>query len=645
MCGFAGIWQTKNLTTDELTRLVKNMALAITHRGPDDSGEWVDASAGFAVGFRRLSILDTSPTGHQPMLSATGRYVIAFNGEIYNFLDLKDELLQKGHEFRGTSDTEVILTAVEEWGVDSIVPRLNGMFAIALWDRKENELVLARDHIGIKPIYYGWNGGQLYFASELKSLRASTHFIPNVNRNAVAMLLRYSFIPSPHSIYEGIYKLEPGHLLKIKTPKEVDCTPVPYWSLRSIAEHGCRNPHMLSAKDAQYELEKLLLDSVRRQMVADVPLGAFLSGGIDSSLVVSLMQAQSTQPIRTFSMGFSENDFDEAPYAKRIAQHLGTDHTEMYVTPREAMDVIPQLPQMYDEPFADSSQIPTYLVSKIARRDVVVSLSGDGGDELFGGYPQYWQVERLWKWIENIPRPLRPTLSDAFHIINPVLQCIPAKPAQRISRVLLYLSAGFQATSNRDFYGIHRAYWRDAEDVVIGAKHTGSAFTDPSGWPALPTFAEHMMYVDTMCGLTDDMLVKVDRASMAASLEARVPLLDHRIIEFAWKLPLGLKVQGYSGKWILKEILCRYIPQNFIDRPKQGFAVPIAKWLRGPMRAWAEDLLNEARLKEEGFLDVERVRSEWRSLLYGSRTHEAKVWSILMFESWLNRWMRQVLLT
>ncbi len=625
MCGIAGFFDlSQSQSTEVLEQSVQRMAATLHHRGPDDTGTWVDQESGIALGHKRLSIVDLSPLGHQPMHSASGRYCVSYNGEIYNHRELRSELEQKGYAFRGRSDTEVLAEAIDCWGFSETLQRSNGMFAIAVWDSRTRKLTLARDRIGIKPLYYGWSGNSFLFGSELKALRAHPQFQPEINRDAIAMLLQYCYIPAPYSIYHRVNKLPPGTTLELGRDSTPDsASPVPYWNMSEAAAAGIQHPFEGSPEQAADELERLLLDSVRSRMEADVPLGAFLSGGIDSSLVVALMQSQSSKPVRTFSIGFNEASYNEANYAKAVAEHLETQHTEYYVTPQEAMDVIPSLPEMYDEPFADSSQIPTYLVSKITKQHVTVSLSGDGGDELFGGYNRYAHTQRIWNKVARLPRPLRSLAAALLQV------CVPWR-GEDVRRLL-------RTPNAQALYAWLNTHWKEPGAIVIGSKPQPVAFEQFERWNTRPAFVEQMMHLDSVTYLPDDILTKVDRASMAGSLEARVPLLDHRVVEFAWSLPLRMKVHEGVSKYPLRQVLRRYVPDELFERPKVGFGVPINEWLRGPLRDWAEELLSEDRLRQEGFFDVARVRRRWHDHLQCNGEWHYWLWDVLMFQAWLRQ--------
>lgn len=646
MCGVTGFLGPSGPSVEAATAIVDAMARRIVHRGPDDNGTWVDPAHGVALGHRRLAILDLSQEGHQPMRSADGRRVLVFNGEIYNHRAIRDEIDRAGAPpvWRGHSDTEVMLAAVDAWGLDAALRRFVGMFAFALWDREAHALFLARDRLGEKPLYYGWQGDAFLFGSELKALKAHPTFRGEVDRDAVALMLRHGYIPAPYSIYKGIHKLPPGTYLKVSMT-EREGEPIPYWSLREVAEHGQVEPFAGGETQAVGTLESRLTEAVGLQMVSDVPLGAFLSGGVDSSTIVALMQAQSSRPVKTFTIGFNEEGYNEAEHAKKVARHLGTDHTELYVTSEQAQTVIPRLPALYDEPFADPSQIPTFLVSQLARQHVTVSLSGDAGDELFGGYTRYFWASSIWRILGRMPAPLRKAAALGLGALSPralngmygpMSRLLPerlraARPGDKVSRLADMLGAA----SPEDIYRGLVSHCQDPAQVVIGSSEPPTVLTHRSAWPATHGFEERMMYLDAMSYLPDDILVKVDRAAMGVSLETRVPFLDHRVVEFAWQLPLSMKMRQGQGKWILRQVLYKYVPKELIERPKMGFGVPIDSWLRGPLREWSEALLDESRLRREGFLDPVPIREKWREHLCGERNWQYYLWNVLMFQAWL----------
>ncbi len=643
MCGLTGIVDSSGLPAETLRRHVTRMAATLAHRGPDDSGVWVDESAGIALGFRRLSIIDLSTAAHQPMMSGDGRYVLILNGEIYNYRDLRGELQQQGARFRSFSDTEVVLESIAAWGPEPAFCRLWGMFAIALWDRFDRLLYLARDRVGKKPLYYGEIGGTFLFASEIKALRAHPAFAGNIDRDALAAYVRFGYVPAPRSIHTGICKLTPGHYAVIGTgrPPEVR----PYWDPLKVVRDGVQRRTHLTECEATTELEALLRDAIGRRMIADVPLGALLSGGIDSSTVVALMQQQSTRPIKTFTIGFADAAYNEARAAKAVAEHLGTDHTELYVTPGEAQSLIPSLPEMYDEPFADSSGIPTATVCRLARKYVTVGLSGDGGDEVFCGYTRYALAQKIWRILNHTPGSTRALAARAIRRIPPAHidalyksverllpeawhQTHPADKALKFSELL-------HANHADDVYRRLVTLWRSPADLVIGSAEPESILDDVSLRHTIPDFTDRMMYLDLVTYLPDDILVKVDRASMHFSLEMRAPLLDHRIIEWAWQLPGSFKKRKGQSKWLVRQVLYRHVPRSLVERPKMGFGIPIGKWLRGPLREWAEALLDDTRLRREGFFRPEPIRELWREHLAERRQEDHRLWCILMFQSWL----------
>lgn len=650
MCGIAGALQNA-LNPKEWDHLLFSMIDTLTHRGPDDAGLWYDAEAGIGLGHRRLSIIDLSPQGHQPMLSFSGRYVIVYNGEIYNFKNIRKELDGKNIQWKGHSDTEVLLAAIEVWGVDAAVRRANGMFAFALWDRGKRVLWLCRDRLGIKPLYYARTGKGIAFGSELKAIRTHPAFSAEIDRYALALYFRYNCIPAPYTIYKNTWKLLPGHILRVSLDDlrggEELQRPYCYWDAMTIAEAGQNSSFQGVADEAVDKLDSLLRDSVKKRMVSDVPLGAFLSGGIDSSTVVALMQAQSDRPVRTFSIGSAISYYNEAQYAKVVANHLGTDHTELYVTPEQAMAVIPKLPTLYDEPFADSSQIPTFLVSELARKYVTVSLSGDGGDELFGGYNRHTWAPQIWNRIRSCPQFFRKALSTAIGCLSPkswdaifekTISLFPGRfdhrvPGYKMQKLAEVLPAGSAA----EMYRILTSHWNDPSALVLGGEEPTEMWSDSGSKILAADFAHYMMLMDLRTYLPDDILTKVDRASMGVSIEARVPLLDHRVVEFAWRLPFDMKIRNGQGKWILRQVLYKYVPKELVERPKSGFGIPIDSWLRGPLRDWAEALIDESRLQLEGFFNPEPIRQKWAEHLAGKRNWAYHLWDVLMFQAWLEK--------
>lgn len=648
MCGFAGLISPSQREGEQgLIGMVTAMAERLRHRGPDDHGAWADAAAGVALAHRRLSIVDLSPSGHQPMISQCQRYVIAFNGEIYNFRQLRDQLEQECRlQWRGHSDTEVLLAAVSHWGLTRALERANGMFALALWDRQERILHLARDRAGEKPLYYGWSGGRFAFASELKALVGLPDWRGEVDKEALAQYLRFGYVPAPRSIYRGISKLMPGSTLSLRSAGNGEWKEEQrrYWSIAEVAAAGLADPLALPEREASAELESLLADAVALRMQADVPLGALLSGGVDSSLVVALMQRQSQRPVRTFSVGFDDGEFDESAAAEAVATRLGTEHSTLHLQPRDLLAAVPHMAAIYDEPFADVSQVPTYLISRFARQQVTVALSGDGGDELFFGYKRYVTGQSLWRTLDRLPVAVR-------RMVAATLARVPVGGANRLSAPFAALMARHgrpgllgdklrklaELVGPADFEAFYRDFvsmWKQPQELLAGESVPalgGVAAASAAG----DDLVARMALIDFETYLPDDILVKVDRASMATSLEVRVPLLDHRLVEFAWRLPTASKLAGGQGKHVLREVLYRNVPRDLVDRPKKGFGVPLADWLRGPLREWAGDLLDESRLRQQGLLDPVPVRQKWREHLSGDRNWAYQLWGVLMLQAWL----------
>jgi asparagine synthase (glutamine-hydrolysing) len=645
MCGITGFWALGGVDEAEGRALGADMAQRIAHRGPDDYGVWCDGAAGVVLAQRRLSILDLSPAGHQPMISGSGRFVTVFNGEIYNFQDLRRRVADavgSAPAWRGHSDTEVLLAGFELWGIEATLKLSVGMFALAVWDRRERDLYLARDRMGEKPLYYGWQRGVFMFGSELKALAAHPAFEREVNRDAVALLLGHNYIPSPYSIWSGIAKLPPATCLRLRMG-ESEPELRPYWSLAEVALAGQAHPFRGEDEEAVTELERLLGEAVALQMVADVPLGAFLSGGIDSSTIVALMQSRSGRPVRTFTMGFQEPAWNEAGHAKSVAKHLGTEHTELYVSPEDILAVVPELPGHYDEPFADASQIPTLLVARLARKHVTVSLSGDAGDELFGGYDRYFLARDVWGRVAPVPWAARRLLGACLDGVagaagglgTRARLGLPGRWQGRPLDVRLRQAAEIlRCRVPEDVFRVIVTQWRSPAGVVRGAVERPTVLSAAAG-PDLAEFEHRMMYLDAVSYMSDDILAKVDRAAMTVSLETRVPLLDHRVVEFAWQLPLRLKIRDGRGKWILRQVLDRHVPRELIDRPKVGFGVPLAAWLRGELRDWAADLLDPVRLEREGYLQAAPILQRWHEHQAGVQNWHYSLWSVLMFQAWL----------
>lgn len=637
MCGVVGYWSKHTANKN----LALSMASKIASRGPDDTGSWLGDNNSLALAHRRLSIVDLSSGGKQPMVSRCGMHSLVYNGEIYNHEDLRIELESSfgSQHWQGHSDTEVLLLALQKFGVEQTLEKLNGMFAFAFWDGNKKALFLARDRIGEKPLYFGYHGGVFLFGSELKALKVHPKFLRNVDRDSLALFMRHNYIAAPYSIYQNTYKLKPAHYIVVtdngRNVSEQNC----YWDLKKHAEYGLKN-QIFEEDIAIEQLESLLKDSIKRRMMADVPLGAFLSGGYDSTIVAALMQAQSIKPVKTFSIGFQEDEFNEAQYAKQVAKHLGTEHTELYVEPKQALDIIPKLPQIYDEPFSDSSQVPTYIVSQLAKKHVSVALSGDGGDELFCGYSRYNLGYNLWSKLSLFPSAFRPLLAwlcrvSAVPNLEALQRILPKR--YRFSRLadrLPKLAEVLAHNSQEQFYKTLVSHHKNPTQIVIDSSEPNTLLDSVKRVPIFDNFQNKMMYLDLLTYLPGDILTKVDRASMAVSLEARVPLLDHRLIEYSWRLPIAMKTKNGQGKWPLRQVLYKYVPKQMMERPKQGFGVPMELWLRGPLRGWAEELLDEGKLRAQGFLDPPTVRKMWAEHVSGKHRWHYYLWDILMFQAW-----------
>ncbi|MDA7604999.1 asparagine synthase (glutamine-hydrolyzing) [Candidatus Pelagibacter sp.] len=648
MCGICGFFSKSSLTFNDA---IVKMNSAISHRGPDANGVWQDLNSGIVLGHQRLSIIDLSVAGHQPMQSNSSRFVLTYNGEIYNHLDIRRELksIDSKIKWRGSSDTETLLEAIELWGVEKTLKKIAGMFAFGLWDKKNRSLTLARDRMGEKPLYFGWQGKGdnkvFLFGSELKALKVHPEFNGEINRDSIALQFAHSYIPAPHSIYKDINKLLPGYYLQLKEKDLKECLvpdSKPYWSMLNTAISGSNNTLSISTEKVKNELEKLLQNTIKQQMISDVPLGAFLSGGVDSSVIVALMQKQSPNPIKTFTIGFNEHNYNEANYAKEVAQHLGTDHTEFYISGKKAMEVIPKLSYIYDEPFSDSSQIPTFLLSKLAKQKVTVSLSGDGGDELFCGYNRYTMSKNWWNKVCLIPFSVRKFLSNQITSLSPknwnkLFNFFKNSNYPVNYGELMYKFARvLNCKSLDEVYLKLTSHFENPNDVVLNSKFQGNFLRDYK--TELKEFDDQqkMMIYDGLSYLPNDILVKVDRASMAASLETRAPFLDHRIVEYLWKIPQALKLRNGQSKWILRKILYQYVPKKLIERPKIGFGVPINTWLRGPLKDWAESLLNKTRLQKEGYLNPELIYTKWTEHQSEKKDWQYHLWNVLMFQLWLD---------
>ena len=643
MCGITGFWDSRHqLNPESRGQIAHSMGLTLQTRGPDSHGIWQHSYNGLVFSHRRLSIVDLSPTGHQPMVSHSGQTIVSFNGEIYNTSELRQELQDHGICFRGTSDTKVIVEGCEYWGVLKTAQKLWGMFAFSVWCEKTQRLYLVRDRVGKKPLYWGWINDTLFFGSQLKSFYKHPHWHGVIDQQALALYLRYNYVPTPYSIFRNIHKAEAGHVITIGQDKSVDAHP--FWQLEQVVKQAEQNPFIGNDAEAISVTDELLRDTVKRRMMADVSLGAFLSGGVDSSLITALMQAQSTQPIKTFSIGFHEPEFNEAHHAKIVAEHLKTDHTELYLHAREAATIVPTIADWCDEPFADSSQIPTYLVSKLARGTVTVSLSGDGGDELFAGYNRYHGGYRIWKRISALPYFMRRGISKSIQKFSPELwqrwaQVIPTQyRPPHFGNKMHVLATMMNNKSQAGFYKMCVDVWSQPDKLLKSPIDCPLHFIDTVDTTFLNHPVKKMQYWDILTYLMDDIMTKVDRASMAVSLEARSPFLDHRIIELSWQLPMVMKIRHGQGKWILRQVLNHYVPQSLIDRPKMGFGVPIGEWLKSDLKDWAGDLLNPQRLHDENIFNPHVITQHFNDHVRGQRDWKYKLWNILMFQQWRERW-------
>jgi len=647
MCGLAGFYTiSKKIKTENGSDILNDMCDSIISRGPDAFGYWIDQEDSVFLGHRRLSILELSDAGKQPMTSANKKFVIIFNGEIYNHLLIRQEIEKQigTINWRGLSDTETILAGFELWGVEITIQKLIGMFAFAVWNTEEKSFTLGRDRVGEKPLYYGWLSDNeskniLVFGSQLKSIRKHPAFNSEIDRNALSLYFRHNYIPAPHSIYKGIYKLEPGTLF-IVSDSSIDGKIIKYWSAENIAKEGVLNPFEGTLSDAVTELDSLLNNAVKLQMISDVPLGAFLSGGVDSSTIVALMQSNSSKAVKTFSIGFTDEMYNEAKYAKQVAQHIGTEHTEMYVTPQQAMNVIQELPEIYDEPFSDSSQIPTYLVSKLAKSQVTVSLSGDAGDELFCGYNRYSFTKKLWNYLNYLPIGVRNGLAYTLSSVSPdkwnnLFISLPFVNNHRNIGDKIHKASGILTSRTIDdlYLGLI-SHWSSPCDLVINSVEPSRIYESYSSLFNVLDDVQKMMFLDTITYLPDDILVKVDRAAMAVSLETRVPFLDHRVVEFAWSLPQKYKINNGVSKLVLREVLYNYVPKNMIERPKMGFGVPLGDWLRGPLKPWAEELISEDKIRKEGLLNYDLIKDKWDDHMSSKRNWAYQIWDVLMFQAW-----------
>ncbi|MEM6780546.1 MAG: asparagine synthase (glutamine-hydrolyzing) [Pseudomonadota bacterium] len=649
MCGITGFLNIKgDMDRREIQAVATRMHEAIAHRGPDDADVWQDPDVSIVLAHRRLSIIDLSAEGRQPMVSGSGRYVCVYNGEIYNYLDIRADLDALGHSFRGRSDTEVMLSAFDQWGVNQSLQKLNGMFAIVLWDRQERQIHFIRDRFGKKPLYIGWAGQNLVFSSELKSFHQHPDFEPEIDRNALANYMQYACVHAPFSIFKNVWQLLPAGRLTLSVGamnagSDLSQAMETYWFMPDVVNEARANPIQKSENEVIDEFEGLLKNATAQRMISDVPLGAFLSGGIDSSVVVALMQQSASAAVKTFSIGFEEQAYNEAEHAKKIAEYLGTDHQEFYVTPKEAQDVIPTLPDMYDEPFADSSQIPTHLVSKYARAQATVVLTGDGGDEILGGYERHFMVPAAWKKVSWMPHFMRMFGAAVLKTLPENVYNVMRPGYPQFGRRIHKLAGMVAMNDPNMIYSYLMSSWHYPEHVVKESKNPIVPLLDSVWQPQGLNFSESMMYGDSLSYRPNDLMVKMDRASMAVSLEARAPLMDYKLFEYVWRLPHDLKVRGLSGKWLLKQVLKRHVPEELYERPKMGFGVPINEWLRGPLKDWAGDLLNPAIVKDQGFLNADLVDKAWQDHNKGITTNStgSHLWTALMFQAWYERWMKK----
>ena len=648
MAGITGLYplHAQHISRDGLAAIAEKMAATLAHRGPDGSGLWQDPHVPLVLAHRRLSVIDLSTDGTQPMESPNGRYQIVFNGEIYNYPALRKDLEEEGASFRGRSDTETLLGAFEVWGINRALQKLNGMFAFALWDREKRQLHLVRDRMGKKPLYIGWAGDSFVFGSELKALRAHPDFKANVNRNALALYMRFGSIPTPHTIYEGVWQMPPGtrltlvfDLLSAGDDLAKDC--LPYWNLPRVVEEACHNPLRGSDLELTNQFEDLLRDCVKDRMNSDVPLGALLSGGVDSSAIVALMQAQSSQRISTFCIGFNEKGYDDAAAAQAVSRHLGTDHHEMFVGPKQAQAVVPLLPEIYDEPFADSAQIPTYMLSKFARQDITVALSGDGGDEMLGGYARHQTIPSLWNRVGWWPQGMRNFLAKRIHAVSLETWDRLGRAQPQCGARLYKVADLLEQKSMEDIYLHVMSRWTNPTAIVKDSREPLLALHDPAMLPRDLTFAERMMYGDALMHLPNDVMVKIDRASMSVGLETRNPLLDYRLFEFCWRMPADARIRQGQGKWLLRQVLSRHVPDHLFNRSRtSGNGAPVGEWLRGPLQDWAHELLRPLRLEQDGYLNPAPITAAWQEHLDNKGNHDQRLWTVLMFQAWLDRWMK-----